>query len=152
MDNPKTNSDWMKLALAQARLSGNDIPVGCIIVQDSQIIGVGHNERESKGDPTAHAEIVAIRQAAQALGTWRLAGTTLYTTLEPCPMCAEAIIQSRVSKVVFGAYDNVSGALGSKFNLFCTGRIYPLPDVLGGVEEDACKKILVDYFAQKPRR
>ncbi|CAN5141390.1 tRNA adenosine(34) deaminase TadA [soil metagenome] len=142
----------MNLALEQANLSGEDVPVGCVIVVDSEIISAGHNERESTGDPTAHAEIVAIRAAAKKLGTWRLAGATLYTTLEPCPMCAEAIIQSRLSKVIFGAYDNVSGALGSKFNLFCAGRIYPIPEVLGGVEEASCRKILVDYFANRTHR
>ena len=142
----------MNQALQEANLSGDDVPVGCVIVVDNEIIAGGHNEREATGDPTAHAEIVAIRLAAKKLGTWRLAGATLYTTLEPCPMCAEAIIQSRLTKVVFGAYDNVSGALGSKFNLFCAGRIYPIPEVLSGVEEAACRKILVDYFAQKTQR
>jgi tRNA(adenine34) deaminase len=165
VNDSKDHKFWMQLALVEARLSGEDVPVGCIIVSgagagagvgaeviDNEIIGRGHNERETTGDPTAHAEIVAIRQAAKALGTWRLAGVTLYTTLEPCPMCAEAIIQSRVSKVVFGAYDNVSGALGSKFNLFCAGRIYPIPEVLGGVEEQLCREILTNYFALKSKR
>ncbi len=143
---------WMNIAIKEALLSGDDVPVGCIILLGSEIIGRGHNERETTGDPTAHAEIVAIRQAAQAIGAWRLSGTTVYTTLEPCPMCAEAMIQSRVAKVIFGAYDNASGAVGSKFNLFCSGRIYPIPEVLGGVEEEACRQILVDYFAQKTKR
>lgn len=142
----------MSIALQEASQSGDDVPVGCVIVLDSQIIGRGHNERESTGDPTAHAEIVAIRQAAKQSGSWRLSGATLYTTLEPCPMCAEAIIQSRLARVVFGAYDNVSGALGSKFNLFCAGRIYPIPEVLAGVEEERCRKTLVEYFARKPQR
>lgn len=152
MHSKETHSHYMDLARQQAEKSGEDVPVGCVIVLDGHIIGSGHNERESTGDPTAHAEIVAIRQAAKKLGKWRLAGATLYTTLEPCPMCAEAIIQSRLQRVVFGAYDNVSGALGSKFNLFCAGRIYPIPEVLAGVEEEACRKILVDYFARKPQR
>jgi tRNA(adenine34) deaminase len=184
MNDPKDHRLWMQIALEEARLSGEDVPVGCIIVSDTgtsagtssgasagsgagagsgasaepgakalaEVIGRGHNERETTGDPTAHAEIVALRQAAKALGTWRLAGVTLYTTLEPCPMCAEAIIQSRVSKVIFGAYDNVSGALGSKFNLFCAGRIYPIPEVLGGVEEQLCREILTNYFALKSKR
>lgn len=146
------HSHYMSLALLQAKKSGEDVPVGCVIVVDGQIIGSGHNERESTGDPTAHAEIVAIRLAAKKLGQWRLEGATLYTTLEPCPMCAEAIIQSRVQRVVFGAYDNVSGALGSKFNLFCAGRIYPIPEILAGVEEEACRKMLIDYFANKRER
>lgn len=142
----------MKLALGEAAQSGDDVPVGSIILYRDQIIGRGHNEREAVGDPTAHAEILAIRQAAKKLGGWRLTGTTLYTTLEPCPMCAEAMIQSRITKIVFGAYDNVSGALGSMFNLFCEGRIYPLPEVLGGIEETACRELLINYFARKPNR
>jgi len=152
MNQSENHLQYMSRALQEAKQSGDDVPVGCVIVLNSEIIGQGHNERESAGDPTAHAEIVAIRQAAKAIGGWRLSGATLYTTLEPCPMCAEAIIQSRIARVVFGAYDNVSGALGSKFNLFCKGRIYPLPEVLAGVEEDACRKLLVDYFARKTDR
>lgn len=146
------DSSFMKAALAAALESGADVPVGCVIVSDNETIAEGHNEREATGDPTAHAEIVAIRKAASKLKTWRLSGTTLYTTLEPCPMCAEAIIQARVKRVVFGAYDNVSGALGSKFNLFIPGRIYPVPEVLGGVEEEACRQTLVEYFAQRSQR
>ena len=152
MDSSKTHADWMKTALEQARLSGDDVPVGCVIVRDGVPSAWVIMKEKRPVTRLAHAEIVALRQASQKSGTWRLADTTLYTTLEPCPMCAEAIIQSRVSKVVFGAYDNVSGALGSKFNLFCTGRIYPLPEVLAGVEENACREILVNYFAQKAGR
>src|SRR6202042_953180 len=99
-----------------------DVPVGCIIVMNDQIIARGHNQKEELGDPTAHAEILAVRRAAEALGNWRLNRTTIYSTLEPCPMCAEAIIQARVAKLVFGAYDPKSGAAGSMFNLFCQGR------------------------------
>lgn len=138
------------MALAQARLSGRDVPVGCVIVKGEIIIGAAHNNREAAKDPTAHAEILALRRAATHLGDWRLTGTTLYTTLEPCPMCAEAILQARVAKVVFGAYDPKSGALGSAFNLFCQGRIYPLPEVVGGIMEDDCRNLLVEFFRSQP--
>jgi tRNA(adenine34) deaminase len=143
-----TDHYWILESLIEARKVEQDIPVGSIVVLEGKIIGRGCNLREKSGDPTAHAEIVAIRQAAAHLGTWRLTGTTLYTTLEPCPMCAEAIIQSRVSKLVFGAYDSRSGAAGSAFNLFSSGRMYPLPAVLGGICEDECKQLLVGYFRQ----
>ena len=137
---------WMAAALQEALKSANDVPVGALIVKDGVLIGAGHNERESSNDPTAHAEIVALRQAAAYLGDWRLNGTNLYTTLEPCPMCAEAILQARVSRIVFGAYDYKSGALGSVFNLYCKGRIYPIPEVIGGIMEGPCQNILVEFF------
>jgi tRNA(adenine34) deaminase len=141
----------MKQALAEAELSGDDVPVGCLIVRDQKVVGRGHNQKERTHDPTDHAEIVAIRAAANKLGTWRLNGTTIYTTLEPCPMCAEAIIQARVSRLIFGAYDIQSGACGSAFNLFVSGRIYPIPEVLGGISEEPCKKLLIDFFRKKEK-
>lgn len=146
-----TDSAWFAQAISEARAAGEDVPVGAIIVKDGKIIGRGHNERERQCDPTAHAEIVALRKAAQKLGTWRLDGSVLYTTLEPCAMCAEAIIQSRVSRIVFGAYDPLSGACGSAFNLFIAGRLYPLPEILGGIRSDECKKMLVDFFQSRRR-
>lgn len=138
-------------ALTEARLSGVDVPIGCVIVKDGQVIARGHNERESAQDPTNHAEIIAIRRAAQTLGSWRLTGCCVYTTLEPCPMCAEALIQARVERVVFGAYDPMSGACGTVFNLFQEGRIYPIPELLGGVLENECRQIIVDFFRLKPK-
>jgi len=140
---------WLAVALEEARKAGADVPVGAVVVRDQEIVGRGHNQREATGDPTAHAEIVALRQAAKKTGNWRLSGTTLYTTLEPCPMCAEAIIQSRVSRLVFGAYDPASGAAGSAFNLFIAGRIFPIPEVLGGIREADCQRLLTDFFRQK---
>jgi tRNA(adenine34) deaminase len=144
-----TDHDWMIEALAQAGQVVCDIPVGALVVKAGKIIGRGHNRREETNDPTAHAEIIAIRAAAVHLGTWRLTDTVLYTTLEPCPMCAEAIIQSRIAKLVFGAYDARSGAAGSAFNLFCQGRIYPIPEIVAGVGEHECQELLVKYFRQK---
>ncbi len=146
------NPDYegLRAALAEAGKSGIDVPVGAVIIKDGEIIARGHNQRESSADPTAHAEIVALRQAAKVLGTWRLDGTSLYSTLEPCPMCAEAILQARVSRLVFGAYDIHSGAAGSAFNLFCKGRIYPLPEIIGGICEEECQSLLIRFFREKP--
>ena len=148
----KTDQDWLREALHEAKKVTNDVPVGALVVQAGKIIGRGHNQREVSGDPTAHAEIIAIRDAAAHLGQWRLNGTVLYTTLEPCPMCAEALLQARVDKLVFGAYDARSGAAGSAFNLFTSGRLYPLPEILGGICEDECQKILVEFFREKANR
>lgn len=151
MDSLTNDKRWITEALDEARLSGIDVPVGCVILRNNEIIARGHNERESAQDPTNHAEIIAIRQAAKSLGSWRLEGCTVYTTLEPCPMCAEALIQARVERVVFGAYDPASGACGTVFNLFQKGRIYPIPDLMGGVLEDECKQMIVDFFRQRPK-
>lgn len=140
---------WIRAALAEARQAGNDVPVGALVVAGGKVLGQGHNQREKLGDPTAHAEIVAMREAAAQLGTWRLDGTTLYTTLEPCPMCAEALLQARVARLVFGAYDSRSGAAGSAFNLFSKGRIYPLPEIVGGLCEEQCQNLLVSFFRAK---
>ncbi len=127
------------------------MPVGAVIVKNGKVISSGCNQREASGDPTAHAEIVALRAAAATTGSWRLDGTTLYTTLEPCPMCAEAIIQSRVARVVFGAYEPLSGAAGSAFNLFLPGRSYPIPEVIGGIMENECKALIVEFFRHKSK-
>jgi len=141
---------WMSLALAEAGQCGLDVPVGSIVVRNDELLASGRNRREIDCDPTGHAEMIALRQAAQVSSTWRLEGTTIYTTLEPCPMCAEAIIQSRVSRLVFGAYDVASGACGSAFNLFVKGRIFPIPEVIGGVCEEDCRKLLVEFFRSRP--
>lgn len=137
---------WMKLALAEAQRAVPDVPVGCLILKDGEVIARGRNEREVTQDPTAHAELIAIREAAKHLSSWRLADCTLIVTLEPCPMCAEAIIQSRIATLVFGAYDQRSGACGSAFNLFVGGRSYPLPEIIGGIEEECCERMLADFF------
>lgn len=144
-----TDVDWMEIALAEAVLADTDIPVGCIIVHSGQFIAKGRNRKEETNNPTAHAEIVALRAACNQIGSWRLDNCTLYTTLEPCPMCAEAIIQARISKLVFGAYDPLSGAAGSKFNLFVSGRIYPIPEVIGGILEAECQNVLKEFFRGK---
>lgn len=136
----------MSLAIAEAKLSGPDVPVGAVLMLGDEVLAKGHNLKEQNQDPTDHAEIVVMRQAASALKSWRLTGTTLFTTLEPCPMCAEVIIQARVARLVFGAYDSKSGAAGSVFNLFISGRPYPVPEIIGGILEAECKAVLVDFF------
>lgn len=148
-DRDHTDLYWMEQALKEAQLTTDDVPVGCVIVREGKMLARGHNEKEQSQDPTDHAELVAIRKASGALKTWRLAGTTLYTTLEPCPMCAEAIMQTRVSRLVFGAYDINSGAVGSKFNLFLPGRPYPVPEVTGGILQAECQALLINFFRQR---
>jgi len=140
---------WMAVAIAEARLAFPDVPVGSVLVKDNLLLAKDHNRKEQSQDPTDHAEIVVMRKAAEMLKSWRLEGTTLYTTLEPCPMCAEALIQSRVSRLVYGAYDPRSGAVSSAFNLFVAGRPYPIPEVLGGVAEEECKTLMIEFFRGK---
>ena len=142
---------WMKEALAVASQATIDVPVGCVIVKDGKLVAAAHNRREADKDPVGHAEILAIREAARVLDSWRLDGCTLFTTLEPCPMCAEAIIQTRITTLYYGAYDLKSGVCGSAFNLFKKGRIYPVPDVIGGIEEEECQRILTSYFEANVR-
>jgi len=140
---------YMEQALQLARQTEEDVPVGAVIVHNGLVIATGVNERERNLDPAGHAEIVAMRKAAQVLKNWRLTGCQLYVTLEPCAMCAEAIIQSRVSTIVFGAYDPRSGACGSAYNLFIAGRPYPMPEVLGGIMEAECKELLKEFFRSR---
>jgi|SRR5579883_1311142 len=139
----------MEAALKEARNCGIDVPIGCVIVRNGEIIARGRNVRETNNDPLGHAELIALRQAASALGSWRLNGCAVYCTLEPCPMCAEAILQARVSKLIFGAYDNIYGAVGSAFNLYTKDRTFPLPDVLGGIAEEECKQLVQEFFRQR---
>lgn len=140
--------EWMQAAIAEAAKAGIDVPIGAIVVFEGTIIGSGYNRKEQLKDPTEHAELMAIRAACRQLDRWRLEGATIVTTLEPCPMCAEAIIQARIARIVFGAYDKIGGACGSAFNLFVPGRALPLPAVTGGVMESQCKDILLTFFKQ----
>lgn len=137
---------WMALALDQARLAGADVPVGAVVVLDGSVIGVGHNEREASGDPTAHAEVLALRRAAAALGSWRLDGCTLVVTLEPCTMCAGAIVLSRVSQVVFGAIDEKAGAAGSLWDVLRDRRLNHRPEVISGVLASESAELLREFF------
>ena len=143
---------WMKQAISLAEENLVDVPVGALIIMDGRIIASARNQREENNDPLGHAELIAIKKAASSLGQWRLSGSTLISTLEPCPMCTEAILQTRVSKLVFGAYDQKSGACGSAFNLLTSDRIYPAPEVIGGIEEEECSRILRDHFKNSMRQ
>lgn len=140
----------MRSALAEGEraLDSADVPVGCVVLDpDGAIIGQGHNARERAGDPTAHAEVVAIRAAARQLGTWRLEGCTLVVTLEPCTMCAGAIVLARLRRLVFGAYDPKAGAVSSLWDVVRDRRLNHRPEVTGGVLEAECGALLRRFFA-----
>jgi tRNA(adenine34) deaminase len=140
----------MRLALKEARRAVADVPVGAIVLAPSgQIIGAGHNERERTGDPTAHAEIVAIRQAAAYVGEWRLSGCTLVVTLEPCTMCAGAAVLARLDRIVFGAFDPKAGAVGSLWDVVRDRRLNHRPEVIGGVLAEECGALLTEFFARR---
>ena len=139
----------MRLALEQAVLTAasDDVPVGAIVVDaDGEVVGVGCNARELTGDPTAHAEVLALRAASAAVGTWRLSGCTLVVTLEPCTMCAGALVLARVSRVVFGASDPKAGAVGSLWDVVRDRRLNHRPEVVGGVLAEECGSVLRDFF------
>lgn len=134
------------LALAREAARDGDVPVGCVIVRDGEIVGRGRNRREAAGDATAHAEVEAIREACARLGSWRLHGCTLYVTLEPCPMCAGAILNARIRRVWYGARDAAFGACGGVTNLFMEN--FPnRPALVGGILEADCRQVLADFFA-----
>ena len=133
------------IALAKEAYQSGEVPVGAVIVKNGEIIGMGFNRRETEKNSLMHAEISAIDEACKTLGDWRLSGCTMYVTLEPCPMCAGAIINARIDRVVFGAADKKAGCLGSVIDLFSLPFNHK-PDVFFGVLEDECKKILEDFF------
>jgi tRNA(adenine34) deaminase len=138
---------WMRQALALAAQSKDDIPVGALIISPAGTILAGaHNEREATGDPTAHAEVVALRRAAAALGTWRLDGCTLVVTLEPCTMCAGAIVLARVARVVFGAWEPKTGAAGSLWDVLRDRRLNHRPEVYGGILEAESAELMRSFF------
>ena len=142
---------WMRLALDEARAaaSEDEVPVGAIVVAGGRVIASAHNQREQLEDPTAHAEIIALTQAAAALCSWRLEGCTLYVTLEPCPMCAGAILQARVPVVVWGAADPKAGAVESLYRLFEDPRLNHRVEHVGRVMADECGRILSEFFRGK---
>jgi len=140
----------MRVALEEARLSGADVPVGAVVLDASgAIIARAHNEREASGDPTAHAEVLAVRASAAVVGEWRLAGCTLVVTLEPCPMCAGAIGLSRVDRVVFGAWNDEYGAAGSMWDLLRDRRLAHRPEVVSGVLAEECSALVREFFADR---
>ncbi len=136
------------LKMAQIAAKKDEVPVGAVIVRNSAVIAKAHNMRETKRNPLAHAELLAISKASRKLRGWRLTGCTLYVTLEPCPMCAGAIVNARIDKVVFGAYDPKAGACGTLYNL-TEGRLNHTPEVTGGVMEEEAAAVLKDYFKKK---
>ena len=145
--------DWvdpMREALDEARaaLASDDVPIGAVVLgPDGAVIGRGHNEREADADPTAHAEVVALREAARARGEWRLDGCTIVVTLEPCTMCAGAIVLSRADRLVYGAYDDKAGAVGSLWDVVRDRRLNHRPEVVTGVLADECTFLLQEFFA-----
>ena len=138
------------ITITQEVKSSDDVPVGALIVSEAgQILSSGKNEREKVNDPTAHAEIVAIRKASEKIGSWRLDDLTLIVTLEPCVMCAGAILQSRIKRLVFGAFDQKAGAVGSSLDVIRDTRALSKVEVVSGVLEVECAKLLTDFFATK---
>ena len=138
------------IAIAQEVKFSGDVPVGALIVNEAgEIVSFGKNEREKDNDPTAHAEILAIRRAGEKLSSWRLDDLTLIVTLEPCVMCAGAILQSRLKRLVFGAFDQKAGAVGSSLDVIRDVRALSKVEVVSGVLEDECAKLLTDFFATK---
>ena len=141
----------MEMAIDQARraIDHRDVPVGAVVVRDGEVIAARRNERELTGDPTAHAEILAIRDAAGVVGHWRLDDCTIVVTLEPCPMCAGAIVNARMERLVFGATDPKAGAAGSLMNLAADPRLNHRVPIISGVEADRCSALLVEFFVAR---
>jgi tRNA(adenine34) deaminase len=142
---------FMRLAIREAEraLEHDDVPVGAVIVRGGEVVGAGHNERELREDPTAHAEMLAIREAARALGSWRLLDTALYVTLEPCAMCAGAIVLGRIPRVVYGAPDPKAGAAGSVLDILAEPRLNHRPEVASGLLADECAELLLAFFRSR---
>ncbi len=145
--------DLMGLALAEARLAleHDDVPIGAVVVSDADgaVLGAGHNERELRQDPTAHAEVLALQRAAAAVGSWRVLGATLAVTLEPCAMCAGAVVLARIPRVVYGCDDPKAGAAGSVLDVLAEPRLNHRPEVLRGVRAGECAALLRDFFAAR---
>lgn len=148
------DESFMALALAEAERAEahGDVPVGAVVVVNGEVIGRGHNERERRKDPTAHAEIVALREAAAHLGSWRVLDSVMYVTLEPCAMCAGAIVLARVARVVYAAADPKAGAAGSVMNLLDVPELNHRPGVAGGLLADESAALLRAFFAARRRR
>lgn len=147
----RTDERYMQLALreAMAAFDADEVPIGCVVVRNRAVIGRGCNQRETLHDPTAHAEMIAITSAASAVGDWRLDDCTLYVTLEPCTMCAGAIVLARIPRVVFGASDPKGGACGTLYNILDDARLNHRAEVIGGVLADECGQILTQFFGQQ---
>jgi tRNA(adenine34) deaminase len=142
---------FMRLAIREAEraLEHEDVPIGAVVVRADEVIGAGHNERERRQDPTAHAEILALRAAAAAVGSWRVLDSVLYVTLEPCAMCAGAIVLARVPRLVYGTVDPKAGAAGSVLDVLAEPRLNHRPEVAGGLLADECAALLTDFFGSR---
>lgn len=142
---------FMRLALreAQRALEHEDVPIGAVVAHAGELVAAAHNERELRQDPTAHAEVIALREAAQALGSWRVLDSALYVTLEPCAMCAGAIVLARVPRLVYGADDPKAGACGSLFDVLAEPRLNHRPEVAGGLLAAECGALLSGFFASR---
>ena len=142
---------FMRLALREAQLATehDDVPIGAVIVHDGEVIATGHNEREVRQDPTAHAELLALREAARAVGSWRVLDAAVYVTLEPCAMCAGALVLGRVARVVYGAPDPKAGACGSVLDVLGEPRLNHRPQVAGGLLAAECGELLSAFFAAR---
>ncbi len=145
----KTDQDYMKLAIVEAKkaLEIEEVPIGAIVIYNDKIVGRGYNLKERDFDPTAHAEILALRDAAQNMHSWRLDNCDLYVTIEPCPMCAGAIVQARIRKLVFGAFDPKAGATGSLYNIVQDQRLnHQVSEVKGGILAEESRHLMQDFF------
>ncbi|MGI8863682.1 MAG: tRNA adenosine(34) deaminase TadA [Solirubrobacteraceae bacterium] len=142
---------FMRLALREAEraLEHDDVPIGAVIVKDGELVGSGHNERELRSDPTAHAEMIALREAARTLSSWRILESVVYVTLEPCAMCAGAIVLARLPRVVFGAWDPKAGAAGSVLDVLAQPELNHRPQVQGGLLAEECGDLLRAFFADR---
>jgi tRNA(adenine34) deaminase len=159
MNTPRPHEDrsegehayFMRLALREAEraLAHEDVPIGAVVVHGGEVLAAAHNERELRAEPTAHAEILALREASRALGSWRLDGCTIYVTLEPCAMCAGALVLARVPRVVFGATDPKAGACGSVLDVLSEPALNHRPEVSSGLLAPDCGQLLSDFFAAR---
>lgn len=140
---------YLALREAERALKHGDVPIGAVLVRDGEVVAAAHNERELRQDPTAHAEILALREAARAFGTWRVLDTVAYVTLEPCAMCAGALVLARVPRVVFGASDPKAGACGSLLDVLGEPRLNHRPNLVGGLLARECGELLSGFFASR---
>ena len=151
MSNNDQDQQYMRMAIDQAEIAAEngDVPIGAVIIYKGQIIGKAYNQREQLNDPTAHAEIIALTQAAEFVGSWRLDGCTIYVTLEPCPMCAGALVLARMDRLVYGCDDPKTGAVKSLFNIVQDNRLNHQLEVSSGVLAEECSKLLQIFFGRR---
>jgi tRNA(adenine34) deaminase len=151
---PSSDESWMQRAIELAQTAGEhgDVPIGAAVVRGEEELGAAGNERELRGDPTAHAEVLALRRAAERLGGWRIGEATIYVSLEPCAMCAGAIVLARLERVVYGAADPKAGAAGSVLDVLAEPALNHHPQVVGGVLGERCAALLADFFAARRQR